>query len=117
MDEQPALRMILGGTDATGAEPEPLFLGNSIAVTLSGFSADLLERHRRGSDRPDEIVGALYEVLDAVRPAALDGERQRQALVHQLAGTTAVTVSVVLSPAQHLSSSPHRREEFRADLL
>ncbi|AIG74368.1 Hypothetical protein AJAP_07275 [Amycolatopsis japonica] len=107
MNERPALEMVSDGTDATTAEAEPLFLGNSIAVTLSGVSADLLDRHLRGSDQPDEIVGALYDVLDAVKPAALNGERQRQAFVHRLAGTTTVIVSVALPPALHPTSSPH----------
>ncbi|WIY01843.1 hypothetical protein QRX60_48890 [Amycolatopsis mongoliensis] len=110
MTERPALKVIQGGTDAKDPDVSSPFDGNSISVTLSGFSAGLLERHRGGSDRPEMIVAALYKVLDEIRPLATDRERVRNVFAHPVAGTPAIVVGVVLPRASSLKSSPDTEE-------
>ena len=102
MTERPALKVIRGGPDAKDADVSSPFDANSISVTLSGFSAGLLERHRGGSDRPEMIVAALYKVLDEVRPLATDRERVRKVFAHPVAGTPAIVVGVILPRASSL---------------
>ncbi|SRR6266496_80463 len=107
MTERPTLTVIHGSADAKDADTHPLCAENSIFATLSGFSADLLERHRNGSDQPAVIITALFKVLDEAKSAAMDDELPGKAFVHRVVGTTAAVVGVMLPTARPIRLPRH----------